>query len=122
MPHWSASDAWGRLTPWAGQRPLSCDLRQRDAPRVPGPMPMDRNASCLGPRDILLVPLFKANVFGVGGQEVSTLGTHPVPLRSRLVVMGPRSGAGCRGHTFGPHRFAWNLGEVGETWVFEWRP
>jgi hypothetical protein len=62
--------------------------------------------------------MLNTNVFGVNAQEVEQVGHEVTELRSRLVVLGPRSGAGFWSHTLGPLPFAMNLGDVHETFVF----
>jgi hypothetical protein len=83
-----------------------------------GALPMDRNAPQAMPGDVILVPMLNTNVFGVNAQEVEQVGHEVTELRSRLVVLGPRSGAGFWSHTLGPLPFAMNLGDVHETFVF----
>ena len=71
--------------------------------------------------DVLLVPLLNANLAELPADRTRVLERRVVPLRSPFVVLGPRSGAGFWADGMGPLPFAWNLGEVAETWVLELR-
>ncbi|MBL8857802.1 MAG: glycosyltransferase family 39 protein [Planctomycetes bacterium] len=82
---------------------------------------MDREHEFVRSGDTILVPMLNTNVFGVAEDSVRIVDRRIIPLQSRFVVMGPRSGAGFWAHTLGPLPFGWNLGDVAETWVLERR-
>jgi hypothetical protein len=86
-----------------------------------GARALDRDHPGAQPGDVILVPMLNTNIFGVSQARTRTLDHRVVPLRSPFVVLGPRSGAGFWGDALGPLPFAWNLGDVAETWVFEQR-
>ncbi|MBK7642334.1 MAG: glycosyltransferase family 39 protein [Planctomycetes bacterium] len=86
-----------------------------------GARAQDRARPAPSAGDRILVPMLNSNIFGVDAQRVRVLEERKRALHSPLVVLGPRSGAGWWAHTLGPLPFAWNLGEVAQTWVFERR-
>ena len=86
-----------------------------------GARALDREHPAAQAGDVILVPMLNTNIFGVRPDRVRTLERRVVPLRSRFVVLGPRSGAGFWADALGPLPFAWNLGDAAETWVFEQR-